>query len=160
MDITITRGCIYAIFTVIAFAWQYSMIINDWIYTELHRLVYWPLVCLLIPPAVVICQMAIYDKPFLVAIEHQIEQFCLYALALSGAWMIGRYKLVRDGKWDVRISYDEELEQFFGRTYADSPDIDGRVWIASDEPIREGDFVMVKIDGCIDGDLSGYVIEE
>jgi len=56
--------------------------------------------------------------------------------------------------------YDEELEQFFGRTYADSPDIDGRVWIASDEPIREGDFVMVKIDGCIDGDLSGYVIEE
>ncbi len=56
--------------------------------------------------------------------------------------------------------YYEELEQFFGRTYADSPDIDGRVWIASDEPIREGDFVMVKIDGCIDGDLSGYVIEE
>ena len=56
--------------------------------------------------------------------------------------------------------YDEELEQFFGRTYADSPDIDGRVWIASDEPIREGNFVMVKIDGCIDGDLSGYVIEE
>ena len=56
--------------------------------------------------------------------------------------------------------YDEELEQFYGRTYADSPDIDGRVWIASQEPIREGDFVMVKIDGCIDGDLSGYVIEE
>ena len=56
--------------------------------------------------------------------------------------------------------YDEELEQFYGRTYADSPDIDGRVWIASDEPIREGEFVTVTIDGCIDGDLSGYVIEE
>ena len=56
--------------------------------------------------------------------------------------------------------YDEELEQFFGRTYADSPDIDGRVWIASEEPIREGEFVKVKIDGCIEGDLSGYVIEE
>ena len=56
--------------------------------------------------------------------------------------------------------YDEELEQFYGRTYADSPDIDGRVWIASDEPIREGQFVMVKIDGCMDGDLSGYVVEE
>ncbi len=56
--------------------------------------------------------------------------------------------------------YDEELEQFYGRTYADSPDIDGRVWIASDEPIREGDFVMVTIDGCMDGDLSGYVVEE
>ena len=56
--------------------------------------------------------------------------------------------------------YDEETEQFYGRTYADSPDIDGRVWIASDEPVREGQFVMVKIDGCRDGDLAGFVVEE
>ena len=56
--------------------------------------------------------------------------------------------------------FDEELEQFFGRTYADSPDIDGRVWIASQEPLREGIFVNVCIDGCVDGDLSGYVVEE
>ena len=56
--------------------------------------------------------------------------------------------------------YDEELEQFYGRTYADSPDIDGKVWLASDEPIREGEFVYVTIDGCMDGDLSGYVVEE
>ena len=56
--------------------------------------------------------------------------------------------------------FDEEQEQFFGRTYADSPEIDGRVWIASEEPLREGEFVNVKIDGCIDGDLSGYVLEE
>lgn len=56
--------------------------------------------------------------------------------------------------------YDEETEQFFGRTYADSPDIDGRVWIASDEPVREGQFVMVKIDGSRDGDLTGFVQEE
>ncbi len=70
------------------------------------------------------------------------------------ASMIGRtLEILVDG-------YDEELEQFYGRTYADSPDIDGRVWIASDEPIREGEFVMVTIDGCMDGDLSGYVVEE
>ena len=56
--------------------------------------------------------------------------------------------------------YDEEMEQFYGRTYADSPDIDGRVWIASDEPVQEGKFVMVTIDGCREGDLSGYVVEE
>ena len=56
--------------------------------------------------------------------------------------------------------YDEEMEQFYGRTYADSPDIDGRVWIASDEPVSEGEFVMVTIDGCREGDLSGYVAEE
>ncbi|MGN1024973.1 MAG: 30S ribosomal protein S12 methylthiotransferase RimO [Faecousia sp.] len=56
--------------------------------------------------------------------------------------------------------YDEEFEQFYGRTYADSPDIDGRVYIASDEPLREGSFVTVHIDGTVDGDLSGYVVEE
>ncbi len=56
--------------------------------------------------------------------------------------------------------YDEELEQFYGRTYADSPDIDGIVWLASEEPLREGSFVMAHIDGLIEGDLSGYVIEE
>ena len=56
--------------------------------------------------------------------------------------------------------YDEEYEQYFGRTYADSPDIDGRVWIACDEPISEGDFVTVEIDGLAEGDLTGFVVEE
>ena len=56
--------------------------------------------------------------------------------------------------------YDEEFEQFYGRTYADSPDIDGRVWLASESPLREGQFVMAHIDGCIEGDLSGYVLED
>ena len=56
--------------------------------------------------------------------------------------------------------YDEEQGQFFGRTYADSPEIDGRVWIASEEPLREGEFVTVRIDGCVDGDLAGYAVEE
>ena len=56
--------------------------------------------------------------------------------------------------------YDEDFQQYFGRTYADSPEIDGRVWIASDEPLSEGTFVTVHIDNIIDGDLSGYVLEE
>lgn len=56
--------------------------------------------------------------------------------------------------------YDPDAEQFFGRTYADSPEIDGRVWISCEEPLREGMFAMVKIDGNVDGDLTGYVLEE
>lgn len=56
--------------------------------------------------------------------------------------------------------FDEETEQFYGRTYADSPDIDGRVWISSEESLREGMFVTVHMDGTVDGDLSGYVVEE
>ncbi len=55
--------------------------------------------------------------------------------------------------------YDEEFGQFYGRTYADSPDIDGRVWIASEEALVEGSFVDVTIDGLVDGDLSGYIVE-
>jgi ribosomal protein S12 methylthiotransferase len=56
--------------------------------------------------------------------------------------------------------YDDEFEQHFGRTYADSPDIDGRVWIASDDALSEGEFVTIQIDGVIEGDLSGYIVEE
>ena len=56
--------------------------------------------------------------------------------------------------------YDEEYEQYFGRTFADSPDIDGRVWLASEDDLSEGSFVTVQLDGIIDGDLSGFVVEE
>ena len=56
--------------------------------------------------------------------------------------------------------FDEEAEQFYGRTYADSPEIDGRVWIAAPEALVEGTFVKVCIDGLVDGDLSGYLVEE
>ena len=56
--------------------------------------------------------------------------------------------------------FDEEYEQFYGRTYADSPEIDGRVWISSQEPLQEGAFVQVTIDGVQDGDLMGFAAEE
>ena len=56
--------------------------------------------------------------------------------------------------------YDEEFEQFYGRTYADSPEIDGRVWIASEEALTIGEWLSVCIDGLVDGDLSGYPVEE
>ena len=62
---------------------------------------------------------------------------------------------------DVLVhGFDEELEQFFGRTFADSPEIDGRVWIATQEALSEGSFVKVLIDSVIDGDLSGCLVEE
>ncbi len=62
---------------------------------------------------------------------------------------------------DVLVDgYDPEYEQYFGRTWADSPEIDGRVWIATQEDISEGSFVQVCIEGLIDGDLTGYVVED
>ena len=56
--------------------------------------------------------------------------------------------------------YDEEFEQYFGRTFADSPDIDGRVWLASEDDLSEGTFVKVQIEGLIEGDLTGFVMED
>lgn len=56
--------------------------------------------------------------------------------------------------------YDEDMQQYFGRTYADSPEIDGRVWLATDEPLTEGTFIKVFVDAVLDGDLSGYPVEE
>ncbi len=55
--------------------------------------------------------------------------------------------------------YDDETEQYFGRSYADSPDIDGRVWFASEHAHRVGTFVMVHITHMIDGDLCGNAEE-
>lgn len=71
----------------------------------------------------------------------------------NASWIGKTVEVLVDG-------YDEEYEQFFGRTFADSPEIDGRVWIASQETLHEGDFVMVQIDGTQDGDLMGIMIEE
>ena len=56
--------------------------------------------------------------------------------------------------------YDEEEEAYFGRTYADSPDIDGKVWFAAERTIHSGEFVMVTMTDVYDGDLIGEVEEE
>lgn len=62
---------------------------------------------------------------------------------------------------DVLVDgYDEEFQQYFGRTYADSPEIDGRVWIASDSDLSVGDFIQVTVDGLVEGELSGYIVED
>ena len=53
---------------------------------------------------------------------------------------------------------DGESGKYFGRTYADSPDIDGRVLFDADG-VQEGDFVSVRITDTLDGDLIGIAEE-
>lgn len=50
---------------------------------------------------------------------------------------------------------DEQTGQYYGRTYADSVDVDARVWFVSDTPCTEGDFVCVRIDDTLGADLYG-----
>jgi ribosomal protein S12 methylthiotransferase len=44
---------------------------------------------------------------------------------------------------------------YVGRSYADAPDIDGLVFIHTDEELNTGDFIQVKIDGSLEYDLTG-----
>lgn len=56
--------------------------------------------------------------------------------------------------------YDRLAECQFGRTYADSPEIDGMVFFTAEDRIKAGEFVMVEIDDVLDGNLVGTMVEE
>ena len=55
--------------------------------------------------------------------------------------------------------YDRFGECFFGRTAHDAPDIDGKVFFTSENSLRIGDYVKIKITDTLDYDLIGEVIE-
>ncbi len=55
--------------------------------------------------------------------------------------------------------YDRFGECFFGRTALDAPDIDGKVFFISENPLKIGDYVKIKITDTLDYDLIGEVIE-
>ena len=95
-------------------------------------------------------------------VDNEIAQKRAELIEMIQSGIMDDYNAAMIGKkLEVLVEgYDEEFEQYFGRTYADSPDIDGRVWLACDEPLTEGTFVNVCIDSCIDGDLAGYVLED
>ena len=48
---------------------------------------------------------------------------------------------------------------YFGRTYLDSPEIDGTVYFEADFPVDIGEYVKVKITGCDHYDLSGTALK-
>ncbi len=55
--------------------------------------------------------------------------------------------------------YDEDVEAWYGRSYAESPDIDGRIWFTAAREIAPGEFVTVEIDGETDGEPTGFLCE-
>ncbi len=52
-------------------------------------------------------------------------------------------------------SFDRYAECWFGRTYADAPDIDTKVFFTTKTRVVPGDFVQVHITDCLDFDLVG-----
>ena len=53
--------------------------------------------------------------------------------------------------------YDADEECWYGRTFADSPDIDGRILFDSEEELMPGDFVTVEVTDACDGELIGVM---
>lgn len=56
--------------------------------------------------------------------------------------------------------FDRFGECWFGRTRNDAPDIDGKVFFTSEDPLKIGDYVKIKITDTLDYDLIGEVIAE
>lgn len=48
---------------------------------------------------------------------------------------------------------------YVGRTYRDAPNVDGLIFINTDEELVSGDFVRVKVTGALDYDLIGGLVE-
>ena len=51
--------------------------------------------------------------------------------------------------------FDPQSMQYIGRSYAESPDIDGHIYFNSEADVDPGDFVMVRVTGAMDGELVG-----
>ena len=83
-----------------------------------------------------------------IIMEQQME-----IMQQKGEAMIGKAVTV------LTEGFDRYAECYFGRTVADSPDIDGKVFFtaAGNKPYF-GQFVKVRIDDCIDCDLTGQRI--
>ena len=54
--------------------------------------------------------------------------------------------------------YDVVSETYYGRSYMDAAEIDGKVFFTSDKKIKSGSFVKIKIDSAEDYDLIGHAL--
>ncbi len=59
----------------------------------------------------------------------------------------------------VTEGFDRYAECCFGRSAADAPEIDGKIFFSSERKLTVGEYVKVKIDDTLDCDLLGTVCE-
>lgn len=56
--------------------------------------------------------------------------------------------------------WDDYIKCYFGRTPADAPEIDGKIFFTSDEPLVIGSYVTVMVNDCLEYDLLGEKANE
>lgn len=50
-------------------------------------------------------------------------------------------------------------DAYVGRTYRDAPNVDGLIFVNTEEELKTGDFARVKVSGAVDYDLIGGLVE-
>ena len=55
--------------------------------------------------------------------------------------------------------FDGQSMSYTGRSWAESPDIDGKIYFTADEDVPAGTFVKVRITDAMDGELTGELVE-
>lgn len=55
--------------------------------------------------------------------------------------------------------YDRVASTHFGRSAADAPDVDGKVYFSSKKRVAPGKFVRVHLTDALDYDLIGEAVE-
>ena len=55
--------------------------------------------------------------------------------------------------------WDDYIKCYFGRTPADAPEIDGKIFFMSSRSLKIGEYVPVRINDCLDYDLLGELEE-
>ena len=93
--------------------------------------------------------------------DEEVAQRRAEIIAEQQSRIMDEYNAARVGTVMEVLCEGEEPEtgRCFGRTYADSPDIDGRVLFSAARSVVPGEFVMVRITGAEDGDLVGEMEE-
>ena len=56
--------------------------------------------------------------------------------------------------------WDSQAMCYAGRSYAESPEVDGKIYFTAEKEIPAGTFVPVRITGVMDGELTGEAVEE
>ena len=55
--------------------------------------------------------------------------------------------------------YDAVAEAYYGRSAADAPDVDGKIYFTASRRVKDGDFVKIKITEALDYDLIGVLAD-
>jgi len=90
------------------------------------------------------------DRPALEEAERRAE--ALMAIQVRVMDRVNKGRIGRE-EWVLCEGYDPDRELHYGRSYAESPDIDGAIWIQAEEDLIPGQFYRVRYTGEVDGEM-------